>query len=85
MAHFIEIKELNKLLSSGDTVILLDVRRKTDYEAAPQKIAGTVWRDPEKIDLWATQLPVGNRTVVYCVKGGSVSQSVAKRLRSEGL
>ena len=35
MIHSIEIKELNKLLSSGSTVTLLDVRRKTDYEAAP--------------------------------------------------
>ena len=79
MTHSIEIDELNKFLSTGDTVTLLDVRRRTDYEAAPQKIAGAVWRDPEKIDLWATQLPAGNRTVVYCVKGGSVSQSVAVR------
>ena len=85
MTHSIEIKELNKLLSGGDTATLLDVRRRTDYEATPQKIAGAVWQDPEKIDLWVTQLPVGKRTVVYCVKGGSVSQSVAERLRREGL
>jgi len=85
MTHSIETKELNKLLPIGDTVTLLDVRRKTDYEATPQKIAGSVWQDPEKIDAWVTQLPVGNRTVVYCVKGGSVSQSVAERLRTEGL
>jgi uncharacterized protein len=85
MTHSIETKELNKLLPIGDTVTLLDVRRKKDYEATPQKIAGSVWRDPEKIDAWVTQLPVGNRTVVYCVKGGSVSQSVAERLRTEGL
>lgn len=30
-------------------------------------------------------MPVGKRIVVYCVKGGSVSQSVAERLRKEGL
>ena len=85
MAHSIEIKELNKLESIGDKVTLLDVRRKTDYEATPQKIGGSVWRDPEKIDEWVKQLPVSNRTVVYCVKGGSVSQSVAERLRREGI
>ncbi len=85
MAHSIEIKELNKLESIGDKVTLLDVRRKTDYEATPQKIGGSVWRDPEKIDEWVKQLPVGNRTVVYCVKGGSVSQSVAERLHREGI
>lgn len=85
MTHSIEIKELNKLISIGDAATLLDVRRKTDYETTPKKIAGAVWQDPEKIDRWITQLPASNRTVVYCVKGGSVSQSVAGRLRSQGL
>lgn len=85
MTDSIDINELNEILSIGETVTLLDVRRKTDYDAAPQKIAGAVWRDPEKIDIWVRQLPVGSRTVVYCVKGGSVSQSVVERLRREGL
>jgi uncharacterized protein len=30
-------------------------------------------------------LPAGKRAVVYCVKGGSVSQSVTERLRREGI
>ena len=37
MTYSIEINELNKFLSIGDTVTLLDVRRKTDYEATPKK------------------------------------------------
>ena len=38
MTHSIEINELNKFLSIGDTVTLSDVRRNTDYEATSQKI-----------------------------------------------
>ena len=49
MTYSIEINERNKYLSIGDTATLVDVRRKTDYEATPQKIVGTVWRDSEKL------------------------------------
>lgn len=84
MAYSIDIKELKNLLAIGESMILLDVRRKTDYEATPQKIPSAVWRDPKKIDGWLKHLPLGNRTVVYCAKGGSVSQSVSDRLQQEG-
>lgn len=66
-------------------MILLDVRRKTDADANPQCIAGAVYRDPEKINEWVKDLPAGKPAVVYCVKGGSVSQSVTEHLRSEGI
>lgn len=85
MTHSIDIDELSKLLSPGNAVTLLDVRRKMDYEANPRRIAGSEWRDPERIDAWVKQVPSGRRTLVYCVKGGSVSQSAADRLQQEGL
>lgn len=85
MAHAIDSKELNRRLSTGEPVTLLDVRRKADYEADPKRIPNSLWRDPEKIDAWFRQLPSDNFTVVYCVKGGSVSQAVMDRLRREGL
>jgi hypothetical protein len=51
----------------------------------PKIIPGALWRDPEKIDQWISELPTGIPTVVYCVKGGSVSRSVADLLRKAGL
>jgi chromate transporter len=48
-----------------------------------------IWRGGSdtltQIGDWSKQLPSGQRTVLYCVKGGSVSQSVTNRLRDEGL
>jgi rhodanese-related sulfurtransferase len=85
MTHSIDIKGLCTLLEKRDPVTLLDVRRKADRQASPATIEGSVWRDPEKIDDWARQLEGGKPTVVFCVKGGSVSQSVTDRLRREGL
>ena len=85
MADSIDINKLNRLMASGETPFLIDVRRKTDYEADPKKIADAIWRDPEKIEDWVKDLPPGAPAVVYCVKGGSVSQSIADRMRKEGL
>jgi rhodanese-related sulfurtransferase len=84
MAASIDIKELKRLLTSGNATTLLDVRRKEDYEASPKKIPGATWHDPNKIEEWVADLPHGAPTVVYCVKGGAVSQSVAERLQQEG-
>ncbi len=80
----IDVEMLAAALTAAHRVTLLDVRRKVDYEASPHKIPGAQWRDPEKIDSWIEELPAGRKTVVYCVKGGSVSQSVTDRLRREG-
>lgn len=84
MTDSITIKELNSLLISAAAPVLIDVRRKSDYEADPMKITGAVWYDPEKIDDWLNSIPTDRTTVVYCVRGGSVSRSVAERLRKDG-
>jgi len=71
--------ELKKLLDSK-SVTLLDVRRKADYEAEPSLIPGAAWRDPEQVESWSRELPHDRPVVVYCVKGGSVSQSITATL-----
>ena len=85
MTQSITIKELENFLKDQDKMTLLDVRRKSDYLASPRKITSAVRQDPEKIDTWIKQLPADKLTVVYCVKGGSVSRSVADRLQQDGL
>jgi rhodanese-related sulfurtransferase len=66
-------------------VTLIDVRRTTDYATLPDLIPDAFWRDPEKIENWINELDADNPTVVYCVKGGSVSQLVTDRPRREEL
>jgi rhodanese-related sulfurtransferase len=60
--------------------MIVDVRRKSDYEADKEVIPGAVWRDPEQVEEWRKDLPEQKDIVIYCVRGGSVSQSVSKRL-----
>ncbi len=81
MAQAISTRELKALLESEEETFLVDVRRKADYESAPKRIRHAVRRDPEKVDEWRNELPQDRPVVVYCVKGGSVSQSIAEGLQ----
>ena len=77
--------ELKALLRENRGLVILDVRRKADYEAEKHLIPGAVWRDPEQIDSWSADIPKDREVVLYCVKGGSVSQSVTDRLRRQNV
>lgn len=46
MAESISVQELQKLLKEKQSVAVIDVRRKNDYQAAPQKIGDAPWYDP---------------------------------------
>ena len=81
----IDLQSLDKMLGAGNAPVLLDVRRRADYTANPQTIAGARWCDPENIDRWVKDLPSDRPIVLYCAKGGSVSQSAVDRLRKDGL
>lgn len=80
MTMLITPSELQDKLTENK-VCLLDVRRKIDYDKSPETIAGAIWYDPENVEEWSKVLPSDQEIVVYCVKGGSVSQSVAETLQ----
>jgi len=81
MTTSITATELQERLNSEKGICLLDVRRRADYEQSPETIAGAAWHDPEQVAEWGPSLSAGKELVVYCVRGGSVSQSVAKALQ----
>ena len=64
---------------------LLDVRRKDDFDKAPQTFASAQWKNPAEIDQWLPTVPADTEVVIYCVRGGSVSQSVQQRLAENGI
>ena len=84
MADAIGIDKLKDMLAAGEAPTVVDVRRKEDYEAAPQRIETASWCDPLTVDDWADELPKDREVIVYCVKGGAVSQSTADRLAEKG-
>jgi rhodanese-related sulfurtransferase len=72
-------KELQLLQESRRNLTILDVRRKSDYDADPKRIPGATWRNPEAVEQWRNEL-ADQEVIFYCVRGGSVSKSVSERL-----
>jgi rhodanese-related sulfurtransferase len=66
-------------------ILVLDVRRNADYEADKEVIPSAVRRDPEQVDQWAEEIPKDKDVVVYCIRGGSVSNSVVDKLLAAGV
>jgi rhodanese-related sulfurtransferase len=64
--------------------LILDVRRIADREAAPEHLAGAQWKNPEQLADWADNLPKDQDIVLYCARGGSVSNSVVDALQAKG-
>ncbi len=83
MKRTIHPKELKELLARKNPVLLIDVRNKTDLESFHYAIPGAEWRNPETVDEWSEKLPGGKEVVIYCARGGSVSNKVLDHLRSK--
>lgn len=68
-----------------DTMLILDVRRVCDLDTSTEQLAGAHWKDPEHVFVWADNLPKDQAIVLYCVRGGSVSNTVVDALQAKGL
>jgi rhodanese-related sulfurtransferase len=79
MNETITPNELQSLKENCRNLTILDVRRKSDYDADPKRIPGATWRNPETVEQWRDELSE-QEVILYCVRGGSVSKSVSERL-----
>jgi len=68
-----------------DTTLVFDVRREADFAASGETIPGAMWKNPDKVDAWIGALPLTLDVVIYCVRGGGVSNSVVDRLQAAGV
>ncbi len=83
-AETFSAERLRDMLARGEPVTVLDVRKPEDVEAASDRIAGAVWRDPAAIASWAVDLPRDRPVITYCVYGFQVSGDAAAELRQRG-
>jgi rhodanese-related sulfurtransferase len=72
-------------MEEGRPMTLLDVRRQADYERDPEVIPRAVKQDPEQVEQWSRDLPEGQEVVIYCVRGGSVSNAVLDQLLARNI
>lgn len=73
-----------KPLVEKQAVTVLDVRRANDYDADKVKLPGAQWKNPEQLADWSAKLPKEKEVVIYCARGGSVSNSVLDALLAKG-
>jgi rhodanese-related sulfurtransferase len=68
----------DELLERTSAFTIIDVRRKADFDG--KTILNAQWRNPDEVDAWAKDLPTNKEIVLYCARGGSVSNSVLDKL-----
>lgn len=85
MSRTITSQALKEQMSQDKDILVLDVRRDADYEADTRMIPGAVRHNPEQVDEWVQEIPKDKDVVVYCIRGGSVSNSVVDKLLSAGV
>lgn len=82
---------MNRSISAGEfisianSVVVLDVRRKDDFDSSDLIVSGAEWKDPTLIGEWVASVPQDKDVVIYCVRGGGVSNSVVDQLIAEGI
>ena len=79
------IKPEEFLNIKDEAAAILDIRRDDDFNASEEIVSGAIWRDPAKIDEWIASVPKDGQVVIYCVRGGGVSNSVVDRLQADGI
>lgn len=84
MSRTIKPLELKSIIANKNYK-LIDVRRKDDFEAASCTLPGATWFDPANIDDWCDTMPQDQEVVLYCMRGGAVSNSVVDTLQAKGV
>lgn len=77
-------EELYRLMGSAAAPVVIDVRRRDDFDADDALIVGAIRRLPDLIDQWRPAIPKNRRIVVYCARGEDASQPVAAALAATG-
>jgi len=85
MSRTITPQAFKEHIHTEENILVLDVRRDADYQADNEMIPGAIKRNPEQVEQWAREIPKDKDVVVYCIRGGSVSNSVVDKLLAAGV
>ena len=85
---FVSPQELESRLNRADTLLLIDVRPQTRFDASSRMLAGARRCSLENVPALAAMLLAENphqEVVTYCVYGHHVSSGATAGLRAAGL
>ena len=80
----ISTTQLNQLLHSENSPVVVDVRKKPAFDKDPGTLPGATRQNHEEVAIWAETLPRDQNIVIYCVHGHEVSQNTCRTLRDLG-
>ena len=78
------VEEVRAMLAEGRPLQLIDTRPKHFVSRDKDIAEGVVWRDPERVAEWMTELKKDEPVVVYCAYGFHVGCRTAVALREAG-
>jgi rhodanese-related sulfurtransferase len=76
--------DLRMALQKSDSVMILDLRRKADYDKDTVTIPTAQRREPDKMAEWSGALPKDKEIVVFCDHGRSISNASVDYLTKNG-
>jgi Fe-Mn family superoxide dismutase len=76
---------LRAMLERKDKVLVLDVRRPDDLDQGADMLPTALYRDPDRLEAWAAEMPKDRPVVAYCVYGFQVSGEAVAALRRRGV
>jgi rhodanese-related sulfurtransferase len=80
----ITVAQLSRLVGLPGALVLADVRTEEEFNSCPQLIPNAYRHESTGVEVWCRRY-AGQPIVVLCQSGETPSQSVAARLRHEGL
>ncbi len=76
--------DLKKTLENPGDVIILDLRRDSDYNKDTVSVPTARRLHPDKIAEWSGTLPKDKEILLFCAHGGSISNASVNYLTKNG-
>jgi Fe-Mn family superoxide dismutase len=80
----ISVEELTARRAAGERMQLIDARPRFSFSRSTDMIDGAIYRDPDRVYEWSSELAADEPVVVYCAYGFNVGCAVAGVLRERG-
>ncbi|HEY6981888.1 Fe-Mn family superoxide dismutase [Reyranella sp.] len=77
-------EEVKAMLETGQDLQIIDTRPRHYTTKSTEIMEGAVWRDPERLDDWISELSKEKPVVTYCVYGFHIGCQTATALRQAG-
>ena len=80
----VSVEELAAQLARGEPVQVLDARPRHHISRTVDLMEGAVWRDPDRVEEWISDLSPDAPVAVYCAYGFHVGCNITRTLREKG-